>query len=134
MPQSNTRAYEQSQGDDVWRRSLYTFWKRAAPPPTMLTFDAPTREFCSTRRLVTNTPLQSLALWNDPQFVEAARAAAERTLRADGDDRVRAELLYRRATGTTPWAPRPGRWTSIPPNWPRGHCLRTPFFRAMPRS
>jgi hypothetical protein len=105
MPQSNTRAYEQSQGDDVWRRSLYTYWKRAAPPPTMLTFDAPTREFCSTRRLVTNTPLQSLALWNDPQFVEAARAAAERTLRADGDDRVRAELLYRRATGTTPSAP-----------------------------
>ena len=102
MLQSNTRVYEQSQGDDLWRRSLYTYWKRAAPPPTMLTFDAPTREFCSTRRLVTNTPLQSLALWNDPQFVEAARAAAERTLRADGDDRLRAELLFRRSTGTTP--------------------------------
>jgi hypothetical protein len=102
MLQSNTRVYEQSQGDDLWRRSLYTYWKRAAPPPTMLTFDAPTREFCATRRLVTNTPLQSLALWNDPQFVEAARSAAERTLRAAGDDRVRAELLFRRATGTTP--------------------------------
>ena len=102
MPQSNTRAYEQSQGDDLWRRSLYTYWKRAAPPPTMLTFDAPTREFCSTKRLVTNTPLQSLALWNDPQFVEAARMAAERTLRADGDDRARAELLFRRATGARP--------------------------------
>ena len=102
MPQSNTRAYEQGAGDDLWRRSLYTYWKRAAPPPTMLTFDAPTREFCSTRRLVTNTPLQSLALWNDPQFVEAARLAAERALRSDGDDRTRAELLYRRATGTSP--------------------------------
>ena len=102
MPQSNTRAYEQSQGDDLWRRSLYTYWKRAAPPPTMLTFDAPTREFCSTRRLVTNTPLQSLALWNDPQFVESARAAAERSLRAAGDDRIRAGLLFRRATGTAP--------------------------------
>jgi len=102
MLQSNTRVYEQSQGDDIWRRSLYTYWKRAAPPPTMLTFDAPTREFCATRRLVTNTPLQSLALWNDPQFVEAARSAAERTMRAAGDDRVRAELLFRRATGTTP--------------------------------
>jgi hypothetical protein len=104
MLQSNTRVYEQSQGDDLWRRSLYTYWKRAAPPPTMLTFDAPTREFCSTRRLVTNTPLQSLALWNDPQFVEAARGAAERALRVGGDDRVRAELLYRRATGTGPSA------------------------------
>jgi hypothetical protein len=102
MLQSNTRVYEQSQGDDIWRRSLYTYWKRAAPPPTMLTFDAPTREFCATRRLVTNTPLQSLALWNDPQFVEAARSAAERTMRAAGDDRVRAELLFRRATGTKP--------------------------------
>jgi len=102
MPQSNTRAYEQSQGDDLWRRSLYTYWKRAAPPPTMLTFDAPTREFCSTKRLITNTPLQSLALWNDPQFVEAARMAAERTLRVAGDDRARAEILFRRATGVRP--------------------------------
>ena len=102
MLQSNTREYMQGTGDDLWRRSLYTYWKRAAPPPTMLTFDAPTREFCATRRLVTNTPLQSLALGNDPQFVEAARSAAERTMRAAGDDRVRAELLFRRATGTTP--------------------------------
>jgi hypothetical protein len=102
MLQSNTRNYEQSQGDDLWRRSLYTYWKRAAPPPSLLTFDAPTREFCATKRLATNTPLQALVLWNDPQFVEAARGAAERTLRAPGDDRARAELLFRRATGTTP--------------------------------
>ena len=102
MPQSNTRVYEQGSGEDLWRRSLYTYWKRAAPPPTMLTFDAPTREFCSTKRLVTNTPLQSLALWNDPQFVEAARAAAARTLADAADDRARATLLFRRATGTEP--------------------------------
>ena len=102
MLQSNTREYEQGMGDDLWRRSLYTYWKRAAPPPTMLTFDAPTREFCATRRLITNTPLQALALWNDPQFVEAARGAAERTLRESNDDAARLELLFRRATGVRP--------------------------------
>ncbi len=81
MPQSNTRAYMQGKGQDLWRRSLYTYWKRAAPPPSMLALDAPTREFCTTRRLTTNTPLQALVLWNDPQFVEAARAARARCTR-----------------------------------------------------
>ena len=102
MLQSNTRVYEQGMGDDIWRRSMYTYWKRAAPPPTMLTLDAPTREFCTTKRLVTNTPLQALVLWNDPQFVEAARATAERTLREANDDTERLALLFRRATGTQP--------------------------------
>ena len=102
MLQSNTRNYQQGMGDDLWRRSMYTYWKRAAPPPTMLTLDAPTREFCTTKRLTTNTPLQALVLWNDPQFVEAARMAAERTLRAQGDEAARIELLFRRATGTHP--------------------------------
>ncbi|MFM2164541.1 MAG: hypothetical protein RL325_978, partial [Planctomycetota bacterium] len=102
MLQSNTRVYQQGMGEDLWRRSMYTYWKRAAPPPTMLTLDAPTREFCTTRRLVTNTPLQALVLWNDPQFVEAARMAAERSIRAGGDDRARVVGLFRRATGTTP--------------------------------
>ena len=102
MLQSNTRVYEQGMGEDLWRRSMYTYWKRAAPPPSMLTFDAPTREFCTPRRLATNTPLQALVLWNDPQFVEAARAAAERTLREQTDDAARIELIYRRATGETP--------------------------------
>jgi hypothetical protein len=102
MLQSNTRVYEQGMGEDLWRRSLYTYWKRAAPPPSMLTFDAPTREFCTPRRLATNTPLQALVLWNDPQFVEAARVAAERTLAEPGDDASRIVSLYRRATGETP--------------------------------
>ncbi|MCE2884311.1 MAG: PSD1 and planctomycete cytochrome C domain-containing protein [Planctomycetaceae bacterium] len=102
MLQSNTRVYEQGMGEDLWRRSMYTYWKRAAPPPSMLTFDAPTREFCTPRRLATNTPLQALVLWNDPQFVEAARAAAERTLREQKDDAARIELIYRRATGEAP--------------------------------
>jgi len=99
MPQSNTRSYAQGSGDDLWRRSLYTYWKRASPPPSMLALDAPTREFCTVRRFTTNTPLQSLVLWNDPQFVEAARVAAERTLREPGDDRTRLGRLWQRVTG-----------------------------------
>ena len=105
MPASNTRNYRQGMGDDLWRRSLYTYWKRAAPPPSMLTFDAPTREFCTPRRLATNTPLQALVLWNDPQFVEAARKSAERVLLEPADanaDDARLALLYRRATGEEP--------------------------------
>ncbi|MBM4110782.1 MAG: DUF1553 domain-containing protein [Phycisphaerae bacterium] len=102
MLQSNTRAYEQGSGDDLWRRSLYTYWKRAVPPPSLLTFDAPTREFCTTRRMSTNTPLQALVLWNDPQFVEAARAAAARVLAEPGSDAVRMRLLFVRATAHEP--------------------------------
>ena len=62
MVQSNTRNFQRGAGDDLFRRSLYTYYKRACPPPSMLTFDAPTREFCTTGRLVTNTPLQALVL------------------------------------------------------------------------
>jgi len=102
MLASNTRAYEQGSGDDLWRRSLYTYWKRAVPPPSLLTFDAPTREFCTTRRMSTNTPLQALVLWNDPQFVEAARAAAARVLAEPGSDAVRMRLLFVRATAHEP--------------------------------
>ena len=80
MLQSNTRFYKQGEGEDLWRRSLYTYWKRAVPPPSLLTFDAPTREFCITARGTTNTPLQALVLWNDEQFVEAARVLAQRVL------------------------------------------------------
>ena len=100
MVQSNTRNYQQGSGDDLHRRSLYTYWKRACPPPSLLAFDAPTREYCNVRRLPTNTPLQALVLWNDPQFVEAARMLAARVL-ADAeatDDPARIDLLFRLAT------------------------------------
>ncbi len=75
-----SQSFVQGKGDDLHRRSLYTFWKRTAPPPEMLVFDAPDREKCAARRTITNTPLQALTLLNDTTFVEAARALAERML------------------------------------------------------
>jgi hypothetical protein len=102
MPASNTRTYVRGQGDELWRRSLYTYWKRACPPPALQTFDAPTREFCTIRRTPTDTPLQALVLWNDEQFVEAARVLAQRTLAEGGDDAQRLEQMFRRCTGRRP--------------------------------
>ena len=99
MVQSNTRNFERDDGQALWRRSLYTYWKRACPPPNLLTFDAPTREFCTIRRSVTNTPLQALVLWNDEQFVEAARCAAQRALADHEAESDRIAALYRRTTG-----------------------------------
>src|SRR5690606_24037762 len=104
MIQSNTRIFQRGDGPDLWRRSLYTYWKRACPPPSLMTFDAPTRESCTIRRPSTNTPLQALVLWNDEQFVEAARVLAARTLTQPGDDRARLIELFRRCTGRSPEA------------------------------
>ncbi len=85
--------YRESQGGDLHRRSLYTFWKRTIPHPTMTVFDAPDREFCIVRRSTTNTPLQSLTLLNDPIYVEAGRKLAERAIR-EGGSSVEERLSY----------------------------------------
>jgi hypothetical protein len=88
--------YEPSRGPDLYRRSLYTFWRRTVPPPAMAAFDAPNRETCAVRRPRTNTPLQALVLMNDPTFVEAARVLGERILREGGPDAAaRLTLAFR---------------------------------------
>jgi hypothetical protein len=95
--------FEQDHGEALYRRSMYTYWRRSAPAPSMTIFDAPTREKCAMRRSRTNTPLQALVTLNDVQFVEAARVLAQRAL-LDGGSAVEDQIRYafRCAAGTTP--------------------------------
>jgi mono/diheme cytochrome c family protein len=101
----SAQAYRQSHGRDLYRRSMYTFWKRTVPPASLLTFDAPDREKCVARRALTNTPLQALVLMNDPTYVEASRALAMRTMREGGKDTTsRLRYAFRLATARWPSA------------------------------
>jgi len=80
--------YVPDMGESLYRRSLYTYWRRTIAPPAMVTFDSPTRESCVVRETRTNTPLQALSLMNDTGYVEAARKLAERMMREGGADRL----------------------------------------------
>lgn len=118
---ASTTEYNQSHGDDLYRRSLYTYWKRTVAPPTMMTLDATSRESCIVKRSRTNTPLQALALMNDVTFVEAARALAERVLTNPADSRdEQIRLAFELAT-------------CRPPNKEESAILHTAFNRAVNR-
>src|SRR5437764_11650619 len=93
---SNTRDYKQDHGEALYRRSMYTFWKRSAPPASMEILNAPSRETCTVRRDRTNTPIQALLTLNDVQFVEAARVLAEKALKSAGDDGTRIDFVAKR--------------------------------------
>jgi hypothetical protein len=92
MRESNTRTYLQDKGEGLYRRSLYTFWKRTAPHPAMEIMNAPSREVFCVRRERTNTPLQAFVTLNDPQYVEACRRLAENLIQTSKDDRARLDL------------------------------------------
>lgn len=97
------QAYYPDVGDNTTRRSMYSFWKRTSPPPSLSIFDAPTRETCTVRRLQTNTPLQALVLLNDPQFLKAAGALATRMINEGGETTTnRIRYAFRLATSRLP--------------------------------
>jgi hypothetical protein len=97
------RGYKEDTGEGLYRRSLYTIWKRTASPPTMLIFDSPSREICTVKRSRTNTPLQALSLLNEVTFVEAARALAQRMIIEGGSTpEERIAWAFKRATSRAP--------------------------------
>jgi hypothetical protein len=93
---SDTRDYKQDHGESLYRRSMYTFWKRSAPPASMDVFNAPNRQYCMVARERTNTPLQALVTLNDPQFVEAARHLAELTVKSNSQPDERIDFIAER--------------------------------------
>src|SRR5262245_31542811 len=103
MVSSSTYSFKADTGDKIYRRSLYTFWKRAMPPPQMSIFDAPTRETCTSRRARTNTPVQALLMMNESQYFEAARYFAQELLaQQDQRDEQRLRVAYESITSRVP--------------------------------
>ena len=97
------QSYQQDHGENLYRRSMYTFWKRTIPPPTMANFDASSRETCVVRHNLTNTPLQALDLMNNVTFVEAARVLAQRMMKESGTTpEERIAFAFRLATARLP--------------------------------
>ena len=103
LPDSYPRTYSPDSGDKIFRRSLYTFWKRGMPPPQMSMLNAPTRESCTTRRERTNTPLQALLLMNEKEYLKAARNLASTTLDGSAQSPAqRLNLIYETITSRIP--------------------------------
>ena len=99
---ATSQVFVQDHGEKLYRRSMYTYWKRTAPPANMVTFDAPNREVCVISRSNTTTPLQALVTLNDVQFVEAARGFAQRIIRHDADDSARIRWAFLEAVSRPP--------------------------------
>jgi len=99
---ATAQTFVQDHGEKLYRRSMYTYWKRTAPPPNMVAFDAPNREVCTVDRANTSTPLQALVTLNDPQFVEAARAFAERIALVAGDATAKLHWAFVETTSREP--------------------------------
>ncbi|MEO0017675.1 MAG: hypothetical protein RLZZ522_958, partial [Verrucomicrobiota bacterium] len=99
MKESNTRNYQQDAGEALYRRSLYTFWKRTAPPPSMEILNAPVREVTCVRRERTNTPLQALVVLNDPQFIETSRQLGTHAIQNSADSTARLDFITTRLLG-----------------------------------
>ncbi|XZE53206.1 PSD1 and planctomycete cytochrome C domain-containing protein [Planctomycetaceae bacterium SH139] len=102
LPSSYPREYNPDKGEQIYRRSVYTFWKRAMPPPQMTIFNAPSREECIARRERTNTPLQALLLLNEQEYIKAARHLANNTLANEPDDNRRLRIVYETITSQLP--------------------------------
>ena len=103
MVSSSTYSFKEDTGDKIYRRSFYTFWKRAMPPPQMAIFDAPTRESCTSRRERTNTPVQALLTMNESQYFEAARSFAQQVLGpSDQSDEERLRIAFESVTSHLP--------------------------------
>ena len=98
----STAKYVPDEGSKVYRRSMYTFWKRTVPPPSMMTFDATTRDFCTVKRQSTSTPLQALVLLNDPQIIEASRVLADKAIDKADNEEARIAYMFRLATSRVP--------------------------------
>ncbi|CAN5675735.1 PSD1 and planctomycete cytochrome C domain-containing protein [soil metagenome] len=120
------RGYKRATDAGLYRRSLYTIWKRTAAPPTMVLFDVPTREICTVKRSRTNTPLQALALLNEVTFVEASRALAEKMLK-EGGTTPEERLTYGYKCATARELDEPGRKTLL-----KGLNDRLAFYKDRP--